>query len=156
MTDEPSLNEVYRKFGEVSEAAQLLETELGNLLLLHKGVGAGLLENENPEAASRILEQINRNTLGQVLWQLRGNYNDLDALESLLNVAKAERNRLFHSFYREHNFRRNSAGGRTLMLHDLEAMHEKIIDAYKAVMKLSGIDLDKVQMQDLPTKHVPI
>lgn len=156
MTDEPSLNEVYRKFGEVSEAAQLLETELGNLLLLHKGVEAGLFENKNPEAAVRILEQINRNTLGQVLWQLRGNYNDLDALESLLNVAKAERNRLFHSFYREHNFRRNSAGGRTKMLQDLETMHEKIIDVYKAVMQLSGIDLDKIQMQGMPTKHVPI
>jgi len=75
MTDEPSLNEVYRKFGEVAEAAQLLETELGNLLLLHRGVEAGLLENKDPEAAARILEQINRNTLGQVLWQLRGNYN---------------------------------------------------------------------------------
>ena len=156
MADEPSLNEVYRKFGEVSEAAQLLETELGNLLLLHKGVEAGLFENKNPEAAALILEQINRNTLGQLLWQLRGNYNDLDALESLLNVAKAERNRLIHSFYREHNFRRNSAGGLALMLQDLEKKHEKIIDAYKAGMKRLGIDLDKIQMQGLPTKHVPI
>jgi hypothetical protein len=29
----PTLNEVYRKFGEVAEAAQLLETELGNMLI---------------------------------------------------------------------------------------------------------------------------
>ena len=69
------------------------------------------------EAAKRS-EQINRNTLGQLLWQLRGNYNELDALEALLMVAKAERNRLIHSFYREHNFRRNSADGRALMLRD--------------------------------------
>ena len=68
MTDEPSLNEVYRKFGEVSEAAQLLETELGNLLFLHKGGEADLFETKNPDAAARILEQINRNTLGQLLW----------------------------------------------------------------------------------------
>ena len=156
MTDEPLLNEVYGKFGEVSEAAQLLETELGNLLLLHKGVEAGLFETKDPEAAARILDQINRNTLGQLLWQLRGNYNELDALESLLNVAKAERNRLIHSFYREHNFRRNSAGGRALMLKDLEKIHDKIIEAYKAVMKLSGVDLDKIHMQGLPTGHVPI
>jgi len=156
MTDEPSLNEVYRKFGEVSETAQLLETEIGNLLLLHKGVEAGLFETKNPDAAARILEQINRKTLGQLLWQLRGNYNDLDALENLLNVAKAERNRLIHSFYREHNFRRNSAGGRALMLQDLEKMDDKIIDAYKAIMKLSGVDLDKIQMLGLPTGHLPI
>ena len=87
---------------------------------------------------------------------MRGNYNDLDALENLLNVAKAERNRLIHSFYREHNFRRNSAGGWALMLQDLEKMHDKIIDAYKAILKLSGVDLDNIQMQGLPTGHIPI
>ena len=136
--------------------AQLLEIELGNLLLLHKCVEDDLFETKNPEAATRILEQINRNTLGQLLWQLRDNYDELDSLENLLNVAKAERNRLIHSFYREHNFRRNSSDGRALMLQDLEKMHVKIIDAYKAIMKLSGIDLDKIQMPGLPTERVPI
>jgi hypothetical protein len=29
-----SLDDVYRKFGETAEAAQLLETELGNILLI--------------------------------------------------------------------------------------------------------------------------
>lgn len=42
------------------------------------------------------------------------------------------------------------------MLQDLETMHKKIITAYKAVMKLSGVDLDKIKMQGVPTKHVPI
>ncbi|MFM9101723.1 MAG: hypothetical protein ACKOPS_10450, partial [Cyanobium sp.] len=65
-------------------------------------------------------------------------------------------NRLIHSFYREHNLRPNSADGRALMLQDLKTMHEKIIGAYKAVMKLSGIDLDKIQMQGLPTGQLPI
>ena len=32
----PTLDEVYRKFGEASEAAQLVETDLGNLFLMHK------------------------------------------------------------------------------------------------------------------------
>lgn len=30
----PSLDDVYRKFGEVSEVAQLLETELGTMPLM--------------------------------------------------------------------------------------------------------------------------
>jgi len=156
MTDESTLNDVYCKYGEVSEAAQLLETELGNLLLLHKGIEAELFGTKDPNTATRVLEQINRNTLGQLLWQLLGNYDELDVLENLLNVAKTERNRLIHSFYRGHNFRRNSADGRILMLQDLENMHVKIMDAYKAIMKLSGFDLDKIQIKGLPIGHLPI
>lgn len=29
----PGLDDIYRKFGEAAEAAQLLETELGNMLV---------------------------------------------------------------------------------------------------------------------------
>ncbi len=154
--NELSLDDVYRKFGEVAEAAQLLETGLGNLLLLYRAVEAGLLEDQDPEKAAQILEQINRSTLGQLLWQLRGTHDGLDELDELLTTAKLERNRLNHSFYRQHNFRRNSGEGRALMLEDLEHMHEKIIQAYKAVMKLSGVDLDNIQLQCLPSGHVPI
>jgi len=156
VANETSLDDVYRKFGEVSEAAQLLETELGNILLLHKGAEAGLLDGNDSEAAAKILDQINRSTLGQLLWQLRGNHDGLDALEGLVSVAKSERNRLIHSFYRQHNFRRNSSAGCELMLRDLESMHDRIIDAYKAVMKLSGVDLDTIELAGLPTGHVPI
>ena len=156
MTHEPSLDDVYRKFGEVSEAAQLLETELGNLLLFNRAVEAELLENEDPDKAEKILEQVNRSTLGQLLWQLQGTHEGLDKLDDLLKKAKSERNRLNHSFYRQHNFRRNSAEGRALMLSDLESMHEDIIEAYKAVMKLSGIDLDKIELEGLPSGHLPI
>ena len=156
MTNGPSLDDIYRKFGEVSEAAQLLETELGNLLLMNRALEAGLLEDNNPEKAAQIMDHINRSTLGQLLWQLQGTHDGLDRLNDLLKVAKLERNRLSHSFYRQHNFRRNTDEGRVNMLKDLESMHEKIIDAYKAVLKLSGIDIDKIELQGLPQNHVPI
>jgi hypothetical protein len=156
VANETSLDDVYRKFGEVSEAAQLLETELGNILLLYKGAEAGLFDGSDHEAADKILDHINRSTLGQLLWQLRGNHDGLDALEEVIAEAKSERNRLIHSFYRDHNFRRNSSEGCKLMLRDLESMHGKIIEAYKAVMKLSGLDLDKLKLQNLPTGHIPI
>ena len=58
MTDEPSLKEVYSKFGEVSEAAQLLETELGNLLLVHKGAEAGLFETKRSRSGERSLNKL--------------------------------------------------------------------------------------------------
>jgi hypothetical protein len=37
----PTLDDIYRKFGEVSEAAQLVETELGTMLLFFDVVGEG-------------------------------------------------------------------------------------------------------------------
>jgi hypothetical protein len=153
----PSLDEVYRKFGEVSEAAQLLETELGNMLFLHSGVAAGLLETTDPGQARELLTFVNRQTLGQLLKSLHRSTDSLVELEALLATALTQRNRLSHSFYREHNFRRNSDEGRAVMLQDLEAVHDAIIEAYKAVMRLSGIDLDNMSDDaPLPSGHLPI
>lgn len=42
------------------------------------------------------------------------------------------------------------------MLTDLESIHESIIKAYKAVMLLSGIDLDSIASVPAPIGHLPI
>jgi hypothetical protein len=62
----PTLDDVYRKFGETAEAAQLLETELGTKLLIRRGVAANLLNQPNSALASDISEEINRHTLGSL------------------------------------------------------------------------------------------
>lgn len=152
----PNLNDVYRKFGETAEAAQLLETELGNILLLSGAVHASLLEQPDKKRATDLLAFVNRQPLGQLLRSLNRSSEDLDDLSDDLDCALVARNRLSHSFYREHNFRRNSSEGCALMLADLEAIHETIIHAYKAVMLLSGIDLEKMELDELPTGHLPI
>jgi hypothetical protein len=155
-----TLNDVYRKFGEVAEAGQLLETELGNMLLLTRGIEADLIINPNPERALDIYNRIDRLTLGQLIRNLNDKTQSINKIEAVLSIALQERNRLFHAFYREHNFRRNSDEGRALMLTDLEAIHDKLLQAYKAVMHLNGIDLDAlvdtVGEHDMPTIHVPI
>ena|ERR1700674_5482205 len=154
----PTLDDVYRKFGETAEAAQLLETELGNMLMMDRCIDEGLLEKKNPARAADILDSVNRHTLGQLLKSLNNRTQSLDALDALLVKARDERNRLSHSFYREHNFRRNSAEGRDFMMEDLEGIHSALLDAYKAVLALGGVDLDalaKTEMK-LPTRHVPI
>lgn len=156
----PTLDDVYRKFGETAEAAQLLETQLGTMLLLTRSAEERLFTEPNPERASDIYDTINRQTLGQLLKGLGRTTQSLDALESLLSKALQERNRLFHSFYRHHNFRRNSDEGRALMLKDIESIHDTLLRAYKAVTLLSGVDLDAVANSaveyTLPTRHVPI
>ena len=63
----PGLDDVYRKFGEVSEAAQLLETELGNILLTIEAAESDLFFADRQEEAREILRRINKSTLGQLL-----------------------------------------------------------------------------------------
>ena len=154
----PSLDEVYRKFGEASEAAQLLETELGTLLLTHKCIDAGLLDQPNPNKATAIFERINKQTLGQLIQSLGSIGVSIEDLEQLLSNALASRNRLAHSFYLHHNLRRNSDEGRDVMLRDLEAIHEDLLEAYKAVSLLSGVDIEKLAAElgdsPLPTGHL--
>jgi hypothetical protein len=154
----PTLDEVYRKFGETAEAAQLLETELGTMLLTIRASDEGLFGQPNQTLAEEILRTIDRQTLGQLLKNLKGSNQSFDDLEPVLWKALEERNRLSHSFYRQHNFRRNYDEGRGLMLRDLEAIHEALLNAYKAVMLLSGVDLDATAatLHTLPTRHVPI
>jgi hypothetical protein len=65
-----SLDDVYRKFGETSEAAQLLETELGNMLMMIKGLENNLIQEQNPDLALSIYKKINKSTLGQLLKQI--------------------------------------------------------------------------------------
>ena len=151
----PSLDDVYRKFGETSEAAQLLETELGNILFLAGAIEKNLIDQKDGIIASELYSKINRQTLGQLIKNLKSS-EPVDHLESLLGKALKERNRLMHSFYRQHNFRRNSESGRSKMIEDLENIHSVLIEAFKAAMLLSGIDLDKVEIDKHPTKHVPI
>lgn len=152
----PTLDEVYRKFGEVAEAAQLLETELGTMHLCDEAMEHDLYAGDTGDLATEICRKINKSTLGQLLRQVAKSADFSGDLELLLANALIERNRLFHSFYRTHNFRRNSAKGRTKMLEDLERKHETILEAYKAVMLLSGIDLDKITNIPMPTTHVRI
>jgi hypothetical protein len=152
----PSLDDVYRKFGEASEAAQLLETELGTLLLQIGAIEANLLQNPDSERATEIYRRINRQTLGQLIKSIGNAPDSLAHLDDLLAQALKARNRLAHSFYLRHNLRRNSEEGRAIMLEDLESIHDKLLKAYKAVMLLSGIDLDQVVAKKLPTGHLPI
>jgi len=156
----PTLDDVYRKFGETSEAAQLLETELGTMLLWVGCIEADLIESPDSEKAMAVYKQINKLTLGQLIKKLGKKNASISHLEELLTEALTIRNQLAHSFYLRHNLRRNSEEGRAIMLKDLESMHDKLLEAYKAVMLLNGIDLDELIAEHgnrpQPAGHLPI
>ena len=148
----PTLDDVYRKFGEVSEAAQLVETGLGTTLMFfglvdEKLLSPTTLKVDDVEAANDLVNRVNRQTLGQLLKNTKRYTDAHDKLEPLLADALDTRNRLSHSFYRQHNFRKNTDAGRAIMMSDLEAMHKTLIEALKALSLLSGVDLDKLAAQ---------
>ncbi|URK19401.1 hypothetical protein M9H61_07845 [Thalassospira sp. GO-4] len=137
-----TLSEVYMKFGEVSEAAQLLETELGTMLLTHECLDANLTQNPDPEKASEIVDKVNKQTLGRLITTLNKQGRAPRIPSALLEKALDARNFLSHSFYRYHNLRRNSQEGCDIMLNDLLRIHDDILQAYSALMLASGVDLN--------------
>jgi hypothetical protein len=148
-----SLDDIYRKFGECAYVGQLLETEIGNILLvIHHAVESDLFVLEKREEAAEIYARINKSALGQVLGKI-GEITSEDMPLVFAN-AWAERNRLSHSFFRRNNFRRNSAGGRKVMLADLESIHGTLLVAYSVALALSGTDLNSVQGLALLTQYV--
>jgi len=154
-----TLEQVYQKFGFVAEAAQLLETQLGTMLLLSSGAEQGWFIEPDAKRATEFHDNINRSTLGQLIKRMQSTPLALSAVETLLSDALRERNRLFHSFYRQHNFRRNSEEGRAVMWSDLDSIHETLLRAYKAVMLIDGVDLDALATSgeyNPPTGHVDI
>ena len=155
-----TLDEVYRKFGEASEAAQLLETELGTLLLKSKFTDAGLVESPDPTTATEIYWRVSKQTLGALIRNLGTTVDGIDETGRQLADALDSRNRLAHTFYLEHNNRRNSDSGRDAMLRDLESIHGDMLAAYKSVLRLSGIDLERLVGErgdePLPTVHLNI
>lgn len=141
-------DDVYRKFGEASEAAQILETELGTLLLEHKLIEADLFEKPDSDRATAIYDQINKQTLGQLIRSL-GHVSDLDFdVDQVLSDALVARNRLAHSFYLKHNLRINSEEGRDVMMRDLDVIHICLLQAHKAALLLSGADVEQIPVAD--------
>ena len=136
-----SADDVHREFGNAAEAGQLLETHLGNMMLEHDVITEKLAVVKNPKRAKEILDDINKHTLGHLLRKFHKVGPTLKTLEAQLEHALKERNRLVHHFFRHHNLRRQTLEGRDLMLKDLVAIHDTLLNAYTAVMLLEGIDL---------------
>ena len=157
-----TFQELYAKFGETAEAAQLMEHELGNMLLEIEAEQKNLFTEIDVNRAKELIDNINSHTLGRLLKHLGQQTDLIDPLQAQLQFALAERNRLTHTFFRQHNLRRNSDGGRAKMLEDLEMLHATLLNAVVALMKLRGIDLEAISEElgdallELPSTHLPI
>ena len=143
-----SREELYAKFGITAEAAQLLETELGTILLCLTGVEKKWYTKPNKEEASQFLLSLEKHTLGQILKKLN-KYGIVEGdLSTIFNQALKTRNMLFHGFYERHNFEIQTDKGRGKMIMDLENMHVELFNAWRIADKISSVitsspDFDK-------------
>jgi len=156
MDDALTLDDVYRKFGETAEAAQLLETELGTVLINEQAADEDLSGGDGIRATV-IMRSIDRQTLGGLIRKAKSGHT-VEEIKALLDAALKARNRLMHAFYRNHNLRKFSGAGRIVMMQDLEDINETIFRAYKALMLLGGTDLEALAKEPFipPTGHLPI
>ncbi len=123
--------ELYAKFGITAEAAQLFETELGNLLLTSNALEKGWHVTPDPQGAKTVLDQIERHTLGRLIGALRDKVELDDGLTDRFASALKARNRLNHGFYEQHNFKIQTSKGRDEMIADLEELHEELFQAWQ-------------------------
>jgi hypothetical protein len=152
----PTLEDVFAKFGETAEAGQLLELELGNILLSDAVKLHGFDKVQNKVLARKIIEEIDRRTLGQLIQALRKRRTVPDTFEMELEVALSDRNRLNHSFYMEHNLRKDSEQGRAIMLADLEVIHQNILNAYITASTFSNIEISPEALKLAQTGHLKL
>ena len=122
---------VYCKFGITAEAAQLLETSLGTLLLSVEGLLNGWHEGTHGEEAAVALERIERRTVGTLLKELQKLVKFEGDLPALFSSALKTRNRLIHGFYERHDFKIQTDEGRDVMMADLEEMHTELFNAWR-------------------------
>src|SRR5262245_45311986 len=97
-------DEIYSKFGSTAEAAQLLETALGNAILLIETLNGDWHLSPKPEEAWALLDRVERSTLGSLLTEIQKHASFDGELPTLFRSALRTRNRLMHGFYERHNF----------------------------------------------------
>ncbi|MGK3116794.1 hypothetical protein [Candidatus Pantoea formicae] len=131
-----TLNDVYCKFGEASEAAQLIEVELVNVAISH-ALNSGISVQE----VKRDFTVIDSFTIERLMKRLKnlGILNDKNC--EPIELARKARNDLSHNFYRRHGFKRFSSEGCKDMLENLMELHWVIFEGYRQVLLLSNVEL---------------
>jgi hypothetical protein len=137
-----SRDDLYCKFGITAEAAQLFETELGSLLLAAQGAKKGWHVQPDPERGRKLLDEIDRHTLGQALSSVKSVVKIDDySINSFAGALKA-RNRLMHGFFERHAFKIQTDEGRDEMIADLELLHAELFRAYQLASAMTHIALE--------------
>jgi hypothetical protein len=136
-------DDVYREFGKTVELAQLLETELGTLLLAQEAIQHDAFTLDVWESGAQVVKAIEKRTLGQSLGEIRKRYHISDDLESVFDQALAARNRLAHGFYLSYGRRIETDRGCDEMIAHLFRLQKDLWPAYQIAGALAQHLMDE-------------
>ncbi len=132
------MNEVYKKFGEASELAQLLEHELGTLLIRILDVTPKFVTTQ-PEMAWMLLDDVYTPALSRFIRQEKGQHQEEQIMQALNESFKAQHG-LHHGFFRTYH-----GSSDTEMFEALDPVLMSLWKGYRAVMLFSGIDINELE-----------
>ena len=121
-------DQLYAKFGRTAEMAQLLEIDVGNVVLAIAVIPVKTAEITEEERACfrALVDDLNRKPLGQLLKCIRPLIAIDERVVSQIDTALERRNYLMHRFFRTHNFRIFSEEGREIMSRDLDEIYRSL------------------------------
>ena len=129
MSDFPNdLQELYCKYGQTAEMAQVMELEAGNLTLAFISVwfNPQTITDEQRRMFQSLITDVDTRTFGNLLKEIRKTATISEEIENTLTEALEKRNYLAHRFFKKHNFAINSEEGR-------KAMNAELDDIYRAL-----------------------
>jgi len=136
------MHDVYQMFGEVSELTQLLETELGTLLISTFEVNPERVA-ENPELAWLFVDDAYQEAFHHFVSSKKVK-GDKTKIIQTLNEAFVAQHRLRHCFFRDHH--NNDVHEMLTALNDISLV---LLNGYQAVLRLSGIEIEGKATQNV-------
>ena len=131
---------MYAKDGQVAEKAQVLETEVGNVVLAFFALfnGTKEMDEQKKEFYSQLLSEVNRKTLGGLLKHVK-TIVEFDAKTlQIVDTALDKRNYFTDHFFRTHDFSIYNEDGRSEMLQELTDIGEHFDLAHACLAALTG------------------
>lgn len=161
--------DLYAEFGIAAEKAQVLELEIGNVILAYLTM---FVDKNKPitdaerEVYRAIFADVNSKTFGALVRLVRKVGEIDDSIIKIIAEALKRRNYLTHHFFRHHNFALFSDEGRQAMMSELREIEAKLDRAHQVAVAMSSIllriagrpemDLEKIRELQARGKRLPI
>lgn len=141
-----SREDVYHDAGKALELAQLLETEIGTALLALDALETKSFVRPDADAYRRLLDAIDKQTLGRSLTKIRKQLDLTENLEVLFTEALNARNFLAHRFFPHHGLAIFESDGCAAMAQHIQDLRSKLWPAYTTAQNIAGILVSSVAL----------